>query len=277
MIKKRRKREAVLFVFIFVLCFAHPVRAAAPADQVYDGAGLLSETEIGTLTDTVDALEEKTGWDVMIVTVDDPAVSSVRTYAEEMFDKLTKKDDGIIYLLDMNGRELYLATAGEAIHYMTDARIDEAIADAVSYAGDGAYAYALNVMVTDTMDFYEAGIPENHGVYDEEDGSYTYYHEKPERSLKFGEIMGAVIIAAAAAVIFCLVIIGKYRLKFGRYHYDIYANSSVELSRKEDRLINQFVTRRRIPKSPPPSGGGGTSTVHHGAGGRSFGGGGGKF
>ena len=90
------------------------------------------------------------------------------------------------------------------------------------------------------------------------------------------DYQGFVIKALVWYLIFCLIITGKYRLKFGRYHYNPREHANVDLRRSEDHFVRQFITRRKIPKDPPKNGGGGggTSTIHQGAGGRSFGGGG---
>lgn len=269
---------AVFLLLAAVVLLSVSVKAKAEVRQVYDNASLFSEEEVMLLTDAVDELEEQTGWDAMVITADDPAVLSARDYAEEQFNELTSKDDGIVYLLDMNGREFYIATAGEAYLYMTDERLDEALDDAVSYAQEGDYAQAVNAMVKDTAAFYEDGIVDGLTIYNEDDGTYTHYQDVQKRAVTFGEMILAIAAGAAACVIFCLVITGKYRLKFGRYRYNVRENAVVDLTKREDHLVNQFVTRRKIPKNPPPSkGGGGTSTIHTGAGGRSFGGGGRKF
>lgn len=278
-IRRKISRLVILPLLLAALLWMISTEAGAESRQVYDNASLFSEEEIMLLTDSVDELEKLTNWDAMVITVDDPSVLSAQNYAEEKFNELTSKDDGIVYLLDMNGRELYIATAGEAYLYMVDVRLNEALDDAFAYAKDGDYALAMNAMIKDTESFYEEGVVDGLTIYNEDDGTYAYYKEKPEHFIGFGEIIIAVIAGAAACVIFSLVIMGKYRLKFGRYRYNVRENAVVDLTRKEDHLINQFVTRRKIPKNPPPSakGGGSTSTIHTGAGGRSFGGGGRKF
>ncbi len=135
-----------------------------------------------------------------------------------------------------------------------------------------------DAMVKDTAVFYEDGIADGLTIYNEDGGTYTHYQDVQKRAVTFGEMILAVVAGAAACVIFCLVIIGKYRLKFGRYHYNVRENAVVDLTKREDHLVNRFVTRRKIPKNPPPSKGGGRpGTIHTGAGGRSFGGGGRKF
>lgn len=280
MIVRRKISSFILLpLLLIVMLWAASTEVKAESRQVYDNASLFSEEEIMLLTDAADELEELTNWDAMVITVDDPSVFSAQDYAEEKFNELTSKDDGIVYLLDMNSRELYIATAGEAYLYMVDVRLNEALDDAFPYAKEGDYAQAMNAMIKATESFYEEGIVDGLTVYNEDDGSYVYYKDAPEHFISFGEIIAAVIAGVAACVVFSLIIMGKYRLKFGRYRYNVRENAMVDLTGKEDHLINQFVTRRKIPKNPPPSsnGGRGTSTIHNGAGGRSFGGGGRKF
>ena len=87
--------------------------------------------------------------------------------------------------------------------------------------------------------------------------------------------------ATAAALGTCGFIKGKYQLKFEDFHYDAYTDSEVLLNTKEDRLINSFVTHRKIPRNNGTTrssgGGGGRSSVHRASSGRSHGGGGRKF
>ena len=55
---------AVVFIFLF------PARTYAEAQQVYDNASMLSENEISVLSEAVGRLEDKTGWDLVLLTVD---------------------------------------------------------------------------------------------------------------------------------------------------------------------------------------------------------------
>jgi uncharacterized protein len=283
-IEKVRKYVAslglILFLALSVLWFG-TTDARAQSTQFCDNAELFSEVEVFTLTEAAHELEEQTGWDVIVVTVDDSSVSSTQYYAEEQFNELGTGDDGIVYLLDMYNREMYVATAGEAYQYITDSREDEMLDKALRYAQKSDYADAIQSMIDDTKTFYDEGLDNDLTIYDEDNGTYTRYHNTPARTISFMEVIVAAVAGIIACVVFCVAINGKYRLKFGRYRYDFRSKSQVNLTRKEDRLVNQFVTHRRIPKNPPPSGGGGRgggmSTIHTGAGGRSFGGGGRKF
>ena len=98
--------------------------------------------------------------------------------------------------------------------------------------------------------------------------------------------MGELLIAFAGALIPALLTVGiikaKYQLKFEDFHYNENTDSDVTLSVKSDRLVNQFITHRRIPKNDgnlARSGGSSASrsSVHRSSGGRSHGGGGRRF
>lgn len=263
----------VLFLLIFCSVF---LWSRAETIQVYDDADLLTEEERVSLISEVTQVEDLTGWDLVILTANDSSVNSVRDYAESKYNELSGEDDGAVLLLDMYNREIYLATAGETITYLTDQRIDHILDDAYEYASDGEYAEMFQVMLEDVSYYYQQGIVKNHRTYNEDTGVYTYTDQTKKRGITPVEAVVAVVAGVAACLIFCVIIIGRYRLKFNLYKYSPYEHGHIDVRRREDRLVNQYVTRRRIPKNPP-SNGGGTSTIHTGAGGRSFGGGGRKF
>lgn len=278
--KKWRYALGAVLGAVFCLMTLHP--AYASGRQVYDDAGIFSEDEIDEITKVADEVEDKTGWDLIILTVDDTSVTSNRDYAEEKFNKYTKSDDGVVYLFNMdedkNGWNWYIATAGEAYEYLGDSQIEEMLDDAAKYDLDGDYAQSMIAMIEDTESYYTSNTAKNMTIYDEDQGIY-YASSTNHRFLSYGEIAIAAVLGVAACLIFCLVITGKYRLKFGRYHYNAREHAQINLRRNEDHFVRQFVTRRKIPKDPPKNGGGGggTSTIHQGAGGRSFGGGGRSF
>ncbi len=278
----QRKTKRMLCLVGVFLCVAMSLSVSlsvyAMGRQVYDDAGLFSDEEITELTEAVDEAENETGWDLMLLTVNDTSVVSTQDYAEEKFNEYTESDDGIAFVLDMNARVFYIATAGETYEYIVDTRLNNMLDHATEYAGSGDYKQAMIAMLEDTVTYYQDGKPDNLAIYDEDNGIYYRNGENgSERHLSRVELLAAALVGVAACLVFCLVITGKYRLKFGRYHYNAREHGTVDLHRNEDHFVRQFVTRRKIPKNDPPSKGGGTSSVHQGAGGRSFGGGGRGF
>ena len=134
----------------------------------------------------------------------------------------------------------------------------------------------------DETDYYlNQGILSDQYNYDTETGDRDYYYDSYEKPkiITFGEVIIALVAALAAAGGTIGFITAKYQLKFEDFHYDAYTDSDVKLSVKSDRLVNKFVTHRRIPRNNGSSGGGGgsRSSTHRSSSGRSHGGGGRRF
>lgn len=246
--------------------------------QLTDQAGLLTESEADKVEEMIEELEDKTGWDIMAVTTDDAKGMDAEYYAEKWFDDYTTSDDGIVCLIDMDNGEIQYKIFGEAIYYLTDTRYNNILDYAYECVSDEDYYGTFREMLEGADYYYEQGIPSNQYTYDEDTHEVESY-AKAHRKVTPMEALLAVVIALAAGGITVGGIIGSYRLKFGGYKYSIEKNGSVNLRKKEDAFVNQFVTHRHIPKSNGSSGGSssGKSTVHTGAGGRKSGGGGRKF
>ncbi|MBO5525016.1 MAG: TPM domain-containing protein [Roseburia sp.] len=278
-----RKRVRQWFLGISLLLLSLQVNGfsmgnavfAAQKGNVYDEADLLTEQETDALAEKISALMETTGWNIYAVTTDDAGGKSAEAYADDFFDShSTEQEDGVAALIDMDNREIYLSTCGEAIRYLTDERLDYILDDAYGEISEGNYAACLDAMIDGTAEYYEGGIQQKQYNYDEETGEISVY-----RSITLWEALIAVVIAVVVfgAVFGCIV--GKYRLKFGNYEYDFRRFGSMELKHSSDVLVNTAVTHRRIPQN---NGGGshsssGRSTTHHSSSGRSHGGSGRKF
>lgn len=266
---------------IFAAQSAAPVQEAGAQtaetnhSMVSDGAALLTEEEISSLRAAAEAAEKQTGWAFFLVTADDTGGRMAQQYADDFFDThCNDEENGVVLLIDMDHREIYLSTAGEAIRYLTDARVDAVLDAAYEDVSAGAYADCLQTMADGVLSYYEKGIPRGQYNYDVETGERSVY-----RSITSGEILFAVLAALGAGIAVFCVIVGKYRLKFGTYEYDFHQYGSVKLEDSKDVLVNTVVTHRRIPKDTGNSGGSSSnrSSVHTSSGGKSHGGGGRSF
>lgn len=283
----KRRLAAAFLLCIMVLCVL-PAQAkdggqpgAAKQDeggalagdnmQLTDQAGLLTEQEAEEINRRLVQLEENTGWDFMALTTDDAGGKDATAYAETWFDKYTTKDDGIICAIDMDNREIVVRAFGEAMYYITDRRTEEILDAGYEEVSEEEYAATLQAMLGEVEEAYrEEDASKNH-LYDEDTGEITRYPKK--KSITLSEILIALGLAVFAGGATVCGIFGKYRLKFGGYQYPIEKNGSVKLARREDRLVNSFVTKRHIPKPQDSGGDGSRSTTHTGAGGRSSSGG----
>lgn len=277
----RKASLAAVTGFLALTCsIAQPVWAETVGASygIFDNAGLLTEEENSDIAGELEALADKSGWEVFVLTTEDAGGYSTREYSEEFLDDQLIGDDGIVYTIDMDNREVYLATTGEVIHYLTDDRIEDIIDSGYDYVADGFYGDAFSEMIGATAEAWDMGIPSDQYTYDTDTGEIVEYKEP--KSIKWYEALIALAIACGAFAAVFLGILGKYRLKWGTYKYDFHANGKVNLTNQEDRFVNQLVTHRHIQRdtsSGGSSGGGSRSSVHTGSGGRSYGGGGKKF
>ena len=254
---------------------------AANTTYVTDNAGLFSEDEIDAIADKIAELQSETDMDYLVVTTDDAEGKSAQEYANDTYEAsgagTGDNHSGMLYLIDMDNREIRISTEGGMIRYLTDERIESILDNAFNDVADGYYGDSALTVLEDVGKYIAEGIVSDQHNYDSETGESDYYYEEesggfPILSLLFGMIVGLI-----AALIKYFGVKGDYQLTSNTYEYPLPEKSSLDLNVTEDRLVNKFVTHRRIPKNPPPSSTSGRSTVHRSTSGRTHGGGGRKF
>lgn len=274
--------------FLTILCLSvgllAGMSASAEESYVYDRAELMSEAERLELHAMAMKLSDDWETNFVAATTDDTQGKTTQEYADDFYDELFQEDDeedGILYLIDMEHREIYVSTSGLAIRYLTDERIEWVLDEIYPHVVDGDYYMAFVEGMSRTRDFLREGIPRDQYHYDVETGEIDAYKEPMK--LTVGEVLLALFAGLIPAAVTIGIIKAKYQLKFEDFHYDAYTDSDIRLSVKSDRLVNTFVTHRRIPRNNGnsgggrSSGGGSRSSVHTSSSGRSHGGGGRKF
>ena len=278
MIRKIRHLSLLLLLCLLLL----PVRAEAAVSSVEDLAGLLSSEELSSARALAGQVSSATGWDILGVTTDDADGKSARSWAEDYYLDNTSSDNGVVCLIDMDNREIYIATSGEAIHYLTDSRIESILDTAYAKITSEDYAGTMNAMLRGVKQCYDQGVPSNHYTYNQTTGETVVYDEPKQVTFMEGIIAG--IVGLLSGLTLFGGVNGNYKMKLGGYAYNFRQHSKIKLNRKQDVLVNKFVHTRHIPRPQPSSGGGhgghssgGGSSIHIGSGGHTFGGGGRKF
>lgn len=253
--------------------------ATSVESYVYDYAGLLTSNDIASLDKQIADMMEKTGWDIFAVTTNYAEGKSSMAYADDFYDEHTAEDsDGILVLIDMDNREIYISTCGKAIRYLTDERIEYVLDEGFYYVSEGDYAACLRAMLTCSEQYYDRGIPQNQYNYDVETGAVSRYH-----SLTMMEVGSVLLLAVVVGLVIYFSVVRSYHMKGGRYDYPYMKYGKVDLIDYDDHFIRQNVTHHRIQRDHGGgggghhSGGGGRSSTHHSSSGRSHGGGGRKF
>lgn len=259
---KLKRLFPVLALLIFILLLASPVYAEQ--NLVVDQAGILTATEVADLESAARSLGEQYQMDIVIVTTDQADGKSSMAYADDFFDYggygVGNGRDGILFLIDMDNRMLWISTSGSGIDYLTDKRIESILDDVYVFMGRDVPDYhgAASAFLTSTANFLAEGVPHN------------------SISLFDG------ILAAASGGFLGLGIFSgtkrQYRGKNTRPVFDYQKNGFVSMDIAADNLVNTFVTTRIIPQSTGGFGsGGGGSSTHTSSSGRTHGGGGRGF
>lgn len=260
------KKKYIPFIstLIFILSFSFMVKANV--NPVVDDANLLSENERNELIEDIEKFREKYNMDAVIVTSNDLEGKTPRDYADDYYDYngygLGNNKSGLLLLIDMDDRKIWISTSGDAIEYFTDNRIDSIISDISKYLSNGEYFDACNIFLTDIQYYMDSGVPE---------GQYTYSEE--DKTLKIGLI--ALGVAAVVASISCIVVVNSYKNAKSVSSVNYVDNNSIVFTRRRDTFVNTFTTKTKIEKNNS-SGGGGSST-HTSSSGNTHGGRGGSF
>ena len=244
---------------------------------VFDYAELMSDEQQAELEKQIASMKEKTGWDIFAVTTNDAEGKSAMAYADDFYDERTPEDsDGILVLIDMDNREIYVSTCGDAIRYLTDARIERILDAGFYFVSDGWYAACLSEMLSAAEQYYDAGVPQNQYNYDVETGAVSEY-----RTLTWVEVVPVFLLAVAVGLGIFFGVRKSYSLKGGRYEYPYMKYGKLDLTAHDDQFIRAHTTHHRIQTSSSSGGsrrsGGGRSSTHRSSSGRSHGGGGRKF
>lgn len=282
--KKIKMKANLISAFLIILLtsammFA-PAAFAAETNLV-DDAGLLSEADFEYVKNYIEDISESRQFDIVVVTTEGYSQSDITAFADDFFDYngygYGEGRDGVIFAIDMLGRQFVLTTSGSGIDAITDYG-EEYIYDQLE--GDiraGDYRSAFTTGFADSVVYllneYEAG-----NVYDIPAGDGDYdpgYTEPEETKANMATLIGTSLIFGLIVGLFSSLR-HKSALKTVRKQYQAnnYARQgSLVLTAEKDRYLYTNVVVRPKPEKPKNSGSGGGTTVHTSSSGRSHGGG----
>lgn len=278
-----RKLIPVLLILLML-----PLIALADV-QVIDDANLFSVNEVSQMIDTIARIERNHQVDIVVLTTNDVPTDyseemwRVRNYADDYYDNggygMGADNSGMLILLDMNNRVMWLSTGGVMIEYINDAREEDILDRAYTYLPYGSYGNAINAALNRVEYYMNKGREEGTFLYDEMTGERL---SGIHNALTSGEIGVAGLVGGGLALVIYLSVSSSYNLRGSTYSYDRNANTSVTLTKDDEVFVRQF--SRRSPRntgSHGSSGGGGRrsggSGVHRSSGGVRHGGGGRRF
>ena len=254
--------------------------------HVVDQANLLSDDEEAALTALAESISAKQACDVVILTEYGLGGQLPRDYADDYFDYngygVGADRSGILLLLDMEERDWWISTRGDAIQAFTDNGIQYLWSKSAAWISGASYKRGFEAFLNtaDTMlSAYHGTLSEEElEAFEEDYAEFTGDSDYPTRR-KPSVVKTTVFALGIGAVLGFLLIGGaKAQLKSVRSNYsatNYRRPESMHLDGKRDIYLYANTTSRVIETQR--TGGGGGSSTHISSSGATHGGGGGKF
>ena len=142
------KKKMVPFISSLVLLLSFVTIVSADINFVVDDANLLSSEEEQQLREDLASFKEQYNMDAVIVTSNDLGGKSQMDYADDYFDYngygVGEDKSGLLLLIDMDDRKVWISTSGEAIKYFTDSRIQNIVDDITTQLKNADYFEGCN-------------------------------------------------------------------------------------------------------------------------------------
>lgn len=227
-------------------------------EKIYDFADLYTDDEEQSLYDKVKTFIDTYNMDFAIVTINENNKYSEVEYADDFYDYNDFDINGLLFLIDMDNRQIYMSTSGTAINMYTDARIDYLMDNVYQYMSDKEYYDGTSEYISLLSSLAAKGVPKGNE-------SFT-----STGTVLLFSVIGSAIITT----IIMIVLVMKNKLVNKANEARAYlVKDSVKVDVVEEKLVSTHTTKTRIETD---SSGGGSST-HSGSSGISHGGGGHGF
>ena len=217
-----------------------------------DKADLLSDFEEKELEKTMQTICNY--GHAIFVSISENPYHDTEDYARSYYDNLLGNASGVIFLVDMDERYIYIYSNGQIYDTITTAYANTITDNVYTYASDGDYFTCAKEAFGQIVTLLEG--------------------RKIAQPMKY--ISNALLAIALALMInyFVVMSCSKKRKASDKELLDgIY--SHVEIKHPNVQFLHQ--TKRHVPRNPPPSSGGSHGGGSHGDGGSHGGGGGHRF
>lgn len=250
--------------------------------HVIDQMDLLTLGEVQQLQQEMDRIRAGYGLDVVLVITDQLEGKTSRDFADDFYDfkgyGVGPEASGLLMLVNMRDREVWISTTGHAMDVFTDHRLDQIIDQVRAQLEEGAFFAAGQVFLSKVESFAQQGVPEGQYRAPEEPPTFL---QKTVRMMLYWPIYVAGLIISGVTT-FAASSGHRAGSKTSASFYQ--PVGSFALLDKKDQFLRQTTRRVLIPKNNNSGGGGlsggggiGRSSTHTGSSGRSHGGRGGKF
>ena len=273
----------IALILMSVITVLGGVNASALSTaNVIDQLDLLTLDQVNQLQQETERLRETYHLDAVIVITDELMSKSSRDFADDYYDfndyGVGPEASGLLMLVNMADREVWISTTGHAIDVFTDNRLDQIIDQVTGDLGAGNFYAAGTTFLANVEGFALQGVPE--GQYREPAEPLTFFQKLVQMMLYWPIYVAGLITSGVTT--FAASSGHRKGSKTGVGFYR--PEGSFALLDKKDQFLRETTRRVLIPKNNNTGGGGlsggggiGRSSTHTGSSGRTHGGRGGKF
>ena len=254
-------RKILIFICLFFLVpnvYASSIPEVDEDKKIYDFADLFSEEEEEEIFDFIDDYIDEYDIDMVVVTIDENDVGSSEEYADDFFDYndfgIGKNRNGILYLIDMDNREIFVSTSGNAIYRYNDDVVDLILDECYSDVSIEEYG-------SSAISFVRL--------------AERYYDKEEGRSVNW---IATILISLAFPSIILYFMLSSYKKIRLATEADSYIkNDLTKYGMDVDNFISTSTNRVRIKDSSTTSRSSGRVSTRIGSSGRTHGGRGRRF
>lgn len=268
------RKRIILCLLMMVLLFAGTCRVyGEESANVKDFLNYLTADQVAGLQSTADRLKADYGLEPVIVITDNVEGKSSMAYADDYYDYngYGAGDDksGLLMLINMADRDVWISTTGRAIDIFTDSRISAMLDGIVAPLPDENYLAACESFLSDVEAYAQQGVPEGQYRVEREALYQGTYWERAVGLMK-NPLVFLVPLLVSLGVTFLITLSNKGKVTVTHQTYE--EKGSFVMTRQLDDFIREHLTKVKIEKN---SGSG--SSTHMGGSGSSHGGGGRGF
>ena len=144
------------------------------SEKIYDFGNLLTDSEEDKLYTQIKKFIDGASLDFAIVTISDNVKNSSKDYAHDFYDYNMFDNDGILFLIDMDNRSIYMSTNGTAVSLFPDSRMEPILENVYGKVSQKKYYDACLSFTTSISEFIELGDSDyNEDVVINDDGTIT--------------------------------------------------------------------------------------------------------
>lgn len=234
-------------------------------EKVYDFAELYTDEEEKEIYNKIQSFIDTRQLDLVVVTIKENPKGSAMVYADDFYDYnnfgLNSTRDGLLFLIDMDTRELWISGTGKGEEKYPDAKIDDILDETYQKFSNKLY-YEGTINVIKTIDSYYNIEYNGSGRY--EPKSYMDYIQHV--------VIGSIVIT----IIVMIILVSKNKMVNKATSSREYLNEETKsVKLVKNHLIGTHVTKTKIEHDSGGSSGGGgghisSSGSSHSGGGHHF-------